>query len=198
KLARASANAPADVVIAPDRVDEVRDAVADALRRRVAVSFRYQAPDAPAMTRTVDPVQVLITDGQGYLQGWCHLREAMRTFHLDRVSEPQLTDIPITHADELLHEAFTSIGEDDEVTVRLPERLIPLLGDYVRPDNADIDDGVVTVRISISDPRSIKRVAARFGGHLVVHEPQVARAATRDWAADGLALYAHPEHFIDG
>jgi proteasome accessory factor C len=192
KLARASANAPAEVVIAPDTVDEVRDAVSNALKRGVAVSFRYQAPDAPAMTRTVDPVQVLITGGQWYLQGWCHLREAMRTFHLDRVSELVLTDIPITHADELLPEAFTTIGDDDEVTVRLPERLVPLLGDYVRADNAEIRDGVVTVRIPMSDPRSMKRVAGRFGGHLVVDHPDVARAVTREWAADGLALYRHP------
>src|SRR5690606_25523832 len=69
KLARAAANAPADVVIAPTAVDEVRQIVSEALRRGVAVSFRYQAPDAAATTRTVDPVQVLITDGQWYLQG---------------------------------------------------------------------------------------------------------------------------------
>ncbi|GGD79100.1 helix-turn-helix transcriptional regulator [Microbacterium murale] len=192
KLSRASANAPAEVVIAPDAVDAVRDAVSNALSRKVAVSFRYQAPDAAATTRTVDPVQVLITGGQWYLQGWCHLRQAMRTFHLDRVSEPELTDIPITHADELLPEAFTTIGDDDEVTVRLPERLVPLLGDYVRADNAEVHGGVVTVRIPIADPRSIKRVAGRFGGHLEVHLPEVARTATRDWAADGLALYRHP------
>src|SRR5690606_33852449 len=86
KLARASRDVPADVVIAPGAVDEVRNAVAAALRAGVAVSFRYQAPDAEPTRRTVDPVQVLITNGQWYLQGWCHLRQAMRTFHLDRVS----------------------------------------------------------------------------------------------------------------
>ncbi|WP_206476518.1 YafY family protein [Microbacterium sp. KRD172] len=192
KLSRASANAPAEVVIAPDTVDAVRDAVSSALSRGVAVSFRYQAPDAAATTRTVDPVQVLITGGQWYLQGWCHLRQAMRTFHLDRVSEPELTDIPITHADELLPEAFTEIGDDDEVTVRLPERLVPLLGDYVRADNSEVHAGVVTVRIPIADPRSIKRVAGRFQGRLEVQHPDFARAATRDWAADALALYRHP------
>ncbi len=192
KLSRASANAPAEVVIAPGAVDAVREAVASALSRGVAVSFRYQAPDAPATTRTVDPVQVLITGGQWYLQGWCHLREAMRTFHLDRVSEPELTEIPITHADELLPEAFGTIGDDDEVTVRLPERLVPLLGDYVRADNAEHSDGFVTVRVPIADPRGIKRIAGRFGGHLEVRHPEVARTATREWAAAGLALYRHP------
>jgi proteasome accessory factor C len=70
------------------------------------VSFTY-APDA---ARTVDPVKVLITNGQWYLQGWCHL--APRDAHLppDRVSEPRLTDIPITHGDEPVPELFAGDG----------------------------------------------------------------------------------------
>lgn len=192
KLARAAADAPADVVIAPSAVDEVRDIVASALGRGVAVSFRYQAPDAVAMTRTVDPVQVLITNGQWYLQGWCHLREAMRTFHLDRVSGPELTEIPITHADSPIPEAFGTSSDVAAVTVQLPDRLVPLLGDFVRPDNAETHDGQVTVHIRMADPRGIKRVAGRFGGELAVRDPDIARSATREWAEDGLALYAHP------
>ncbi len=192
KLAQAAADAPADVVIAPSAVDEVRDAVSAALRRGVAVSFRYQAPDAAPTTRTVDPVQVLITNGQWYLQGWCHLREAMRTFHLDRVSEPELTEIPITHADAAVPDAFGTANADTEVTVRLPRRLVPLLGDYIRSDNTRERGDDVMVSIRMSDPRGIKRLAGRFGGKLEVSDPEIARSATREWAAAGLALYPHP------
>jgi proteasome accessory factor C len=192
KLARAASDAPADVVIAPSAVDEVRDVVARALSSRVAVSFRYQAPDAAPTTRTVDPMQVLITDGQWYLQGWCHMRQAIRTFHLDRVSAPELTDIAIAHADDHLPEPFTGMGEDGEVTIHLPERLSPLLGAYLRTDNTETVDGTTSVRIRMADPRSIKRLAARFGGSLIVSDPSVARTATREWAAAGLALYRQP------
>ncbi|MGP6171179.1 helix-turn-helix transcriptional regulator [Microbacterium sp. A196] len=193
KLSRASADVPADVVIAPGAVDEVRDVVAAALHASVAVSFRYQAPDAAPTTRTVDPVQVLITNGQWYLQGWCHLREAMRTFHLDRVSDPELTKIPITHADAVVTDTFDSVDEDIEVMVTLPRRLVPLLGDYAHEENTEIDGDVARVRIRLSDPRGIKRVAGRFGGCLEVQEPRTARVATREWAEAGLALYRQPE-----
>lgn len=192
KLSRAAANAPADVVIAPTAVDEVRKVVSEALRRGVAVSFRYQAPDAAATTRTVDPVQVLITNGQWYLQGWCHLREATRTFHLDRVSVPELTEIPIAHADVMIPEAFGAAGDDAEATVRIPNRLVPLLGDYVRPESTSHDGDHAVIGIHLSDPRGIKRIAARFGGELEVTAPEAARMATRDWAASGLALYPYP------
>lgn len=195
KLARAASDAPVEVVIAPGAVDEVRDVVARALSSGVAVSFRYQAPDAAETTRTVDPVQVLITNGQWYLQGWCHMREAMRTFHLDRVSAPELTDIPISHAGDQVPEPFSAAGGDDEVTVRVPERVAPLLGDYLRPGNAETRDGFTTVRIRLADPRGIKRLAGRFGGQLEVLAPAVARTAAHDWASAGLALYHQP---IDG
>ncbi|WP_341974874.1 WYL domain-containing protein [Microbacterium sp. LWO13-1.2] len=194
KLSRGAANAPAEVVVAPSAVDHVRQVVARGVQEGVAVSFTYQAPDAAPTTRTVDPVQILITNAQWYLQGWCHLREAMRTFHLDRVSDPQLTDIPITHAGDSVPEAFSAVDDEGEVRVVLPERLAPLLGGFLSADNVETRDGVLEARLRLADPRGIKRVAARFGGALEVKDPGIARTATREWAAAGLALYRHPQH----
>ena len=177
KLSRGAADAPADVVVAPSAVDEVREAVARGLQHGVALSFTYQAPDAAPTTRTVDPVQILITNGQWYLQGWCHLRQAMRTFHLDRVSAPVLTDIPITHGGDLV-----------------PERLAPLLTGFLpRGTEHTVVNGTVTMKLHLADPRGIKRLAARFGGSMVVLDPGIARSAARDWAASGLALYRRPD-----
>ncbi|MFK4760699.1 helix-turn-helix transcriptional regulator [Microbacterium sp. ZW T5_45] len=193
KLSRGAADAPAEVVVAPSRVDEVREAVARGLQEGVALSFTYQAPDAEPTTRTVDPVQILITNAQWYLQGWCHLRQAMRTFHLDRVSDPRLTDIPITHHGEHVPDAFSTDAEDGEVVVRLPSRLAPLLGAFLTADNASADGDDVVVRLRMADPRSVKRIAARFGGALEVVEPGLARAAAREWADAGLALYRYPD-----
>ncbi|MCT1476544.1 YafY family protein [Microbacterium sp. p3-SID336] len=193
KLSRGAADAPADVVVAPSAVDEVREVAARGLQEGVAISFTYQAPDASPTTRTVDPMQILITNGQWYLQGWCHMREAMRTFHLDRVSAPVLTDIPITHGGDQVPEAFAGLADEGEVTVRVAERLSALLAGFVPAEALDAVDGEVTARLHLADPRGIKRLAARFGGAMEVLEPGVARAATREWAASGLALYHRPD-----
>ncbi|MDR6868215.1 proteasome accessory factor C [Microbacterium resistens] len=190
KLSRGAAGLPADVIVAPGPVDEVRTLVGQALQSGVAISFTYRAPDASPTTRTVDPVKVLITNGQWYLQGWCHLRKAMRTFHLDRVSDPRLTDIPIEHGEDPVPELFAIGAEDGEATVRLPEGNAPLMSDYLdRAANVASAAGVVTARLRIGDPLTLKRLAGRFGGRLEVIEPRAARAATHDWAAAGLALY---------
>ncbi|MBT2485882.1 MULTISPECIES: YafY family protein [unclassified Microbacterium] len=193
KLSRGAADAPADVVIAPSAVDAVREVVARGVQNGVAVSFTYQAPDAAPTTRTVDPMQILITNGQWYLQGWCHMRRAMRTFHLDRVSEPTLTDIPITHAGDQVPEAFAGLEDEREVTVRVSERFAPLLSGFLPAETLEAVDGTVTAHLHLADPRGIKRLAARFGGAMEVVEPGLARIATREWAASGLDLYRHPD-----
>ncbi|WP_243225730.1 YafY family protein [Microbacterium sp. CIAB417] len=197
KLSRGAADAPAAVVVATDAVDEVREVVSRALRDGVAVSFTYQAPDADATIRTVDPVQVLITNGQWYLQGWCHTREAMRTFHLDRVSAPRLTDIVSTHQDDAAPEPFVGgTGADGNVTVRVPTALLPLLAGFQADEPASGD--VALARIRLADPRGIRRLAGRFGGRMEVLSPVVARTATREWAAAGLALYHRPDDDVAG
>ncbi|MGW9111894.1 helix-turn-helix transcriptional regulator [Microbacterium sp. NPDC055683] len=190
KLARGASAAPADVVVASGPVDEVRTLVSRAIGEGVALSFTYRAPDAEPTTRTVDPVSVLITDGQWYLQGWCHLRRAMRTFHLDRVGDVRLTGIPIAHgpgADE--PQPFGEAEGDHVVAVRYRQEHAPLLGDYLRTAEIERADGVETARIRLADPLSLRRLATRLGGRLEIVGPASARQAARRWADDALALY---------
>lgn len=189
KLARGASGTPAEVIVAPGPVDSVRDTVATALRRGVAVSFTYKAPDAAPTIRTVDPVKVHIADGQWYLQGWCHLREAMRTFHLDRVSDLRLTDIPITHAGEPAPGWFETSEDDVVARIRFPEAVARLLGDYLDRAVLDTEDGMTTATMRIADEFSLRRLAVRRGGEVEVLEPEAARRAAAEWAEAGLAQY---------
>lgn len=189
KLARGASGVPADVIVAPQAVDDVRVAVADALREGVAVSFTYKAPDAPVTTRTVDPVKVHISSGQWYLQGWCHLRQAMRTFHLDRVSEVRLTGIPITHGGEPVPELFEPSETDAVAEVAVRAAVVPLLADYLDRAAVEGTGDVRTAQIRVADERSLKRVAARHSGDVEVRAPESARRAVAAWAEAGLAQY---------
>jgi proteasome accessory factor C len=189
KLARGVSSTPAEVIVAPGPVDEVRQAVARALREQVAVQFTYKAPDAAPTTRTVDPVKVHIANGQWYLQGWCHLRKAMRTFHLDRVSDLTPTDIRAVHREEPSPGWFQPGEGDVTVTVRFPSALAPLLGDYL--DRAELEtSGETTIAsMRVADERSLRRLATRRGGEVEIIAPEGARRAAAEWAAAGLAQY---------
>ncbi|OCG73094.1 helix-turn-helix transcriptional regulator [Microbacterium sediminis] len=189
KLAAGASAAPADVVVVPPRVDEVRELVSRALRERVAVSFTYRAPDAPATTRTVDPAKVVISNGQWFLQGWCHLRRAMRTFNLERISDPRLTDTPAEHGNEAVPELFEPSADDEVAVIRFRSEIAPLVGEYL--DRAEVEEagGVSTARLRVADARSLKRLAARRGGAVEILEPAAARRATVEWTEAALALY---------
>ena len=190
KLSRGASAAPADVIVAPGPVDEVRVAVSDAVRRGMAVACRYLALDAPATTRTVDPVTVRIADGQWYLQGWCHMREAMRTFHLERVSDITITDIAVGRHGDDVPELFASTTGDTEAIIRFPSQLAPLLGEILRDAELQTVRTKTTARMRIADPAALKRIAARRGGDVEILEPSGARRSAAEWAAAGLANYS--------
>ncbi|WP_241245864.1 WYL domain-containing protein [Microbacterium sp. 4R-513] len=189
KLARGAATAPAEVIVAPEPVDAVRGTVAAAVREGVAVSFTYKAPDAAPTTRTVDPVKIQIASDQWYLQGWCHMRQAMRTFHLDRVSDLRLTDIPVTHGEEPAPGWFETTSDEIVARVRFPAAVAPLLGEYVDRAEVETIEGVSMATMRIADELSLRRLAARRGGALEIIEPAGARRAAADWAEAGLAQY---------
>lgn len=189
KLTAGSAPDPVNVIVAPPQADAVRTVVADALRQRRAVSFTYRAPDAEPTTRTVDPVRVHITSGEWYLQGWCHLRHAMRTFHLDRVSDVAVTDIAITHTADDTSLAFSDTSEGTDAVIRYPSQLASLVGDYLRGAQITVDHANSIARFSVGDPLTLKRLAALRSGTIEVLEPESARAATADWAKRALEQY---------
>jgi proteasome accessory factor C len=190
KLARGASATPADVIVAPAPVDSVRVTVDQALRRGVAVSFTYKAPDAAPTTRTVDPVKVHLANGQWYLQGWCHLREAMRTFHLDRVSAVELTDLPVEHGQEPVPALFEPGAEDLVARIRFPASIAVLLGDYLDRAEVAVDGDTATATMRVADEHSLRRLAARHGGEVEILEPAAARVAAAQWARAGLAQYA--------
>lgn len=189
KLEKGAASAPADVIVVPPPVDAVRVAVDEALQSGVALSFTYKAPEAAPTTRTVDPVKVHIANGEWYLQGWCHLRQAMRTFHLDRVSDARLTDIPITHGDERVPALFAPGENDIEVRVRFADNVLPLLGGYFDRAVLESEGGITTATLQVADEHSLKRLAARRGGAIEIVSPPAARCAAAAWAEAGLAQY---------
>ena len=63
-----------------------------AVRMRRGVAFHYESHDRTTSRREVEPYGVVHMDGRWYVVGRCRLREALRTFRLDRVSELELSD----------------------------------------------------------------------------------------------------------
>jgi predicted DNA-binding transcriptional regulator YafY len=63
---------------------------AAAIRSGKRIRFGYESHDGSATRREIEPYAVMHTDGRWYLIGRCLMREAMRTFRLDRVTDVQV------------------------------------------------------------------------------------------------------------
>ncbi|MDQ2075751.1 YafY family protein [Marinimicrobium sp. ABcell2] len=58
-----------------------------AIEAEQTVGFVYQPPEQKAIERHVDPYGLTFWNGRWYLSGFCHLRQAMRSFRLDRIDK---------------------------------------------------------------------------------------------------------------
>ena len=143
--------------------------------------------------RRVDPLRVESFDDDWYLRGWCHLREAVRTFRLDRISNAVITDAPIEHrADEvrLPDRLFEASPERPRGHDRGRAGAMSLLVDYI-PDGATSTevDGRIRTTLRVSHFHGLKRLIASMPGVATVVAPPSARAAVAEWAAAGAARY---------
>lgn len=139
QIHRSLAHAPIREARDPKRVAEHLQLLHDAVALKRTVSMRYTATGAEATERNVDPYGLFYRHGAWYLVGWCHLRQAERTFHLGRIEELRLTftdrqgnqfEVPknfqlsmYVHARawELPHESSVT------VTIKLDQRLQPAI-----------------------------------------------------------------------
>jgi predicted DNA-binding transcriptional regulator YafY len=79
---------PPDVRPRPEVVVTVSTAVVEGRR----VEMRYRAFGAEDTLRQLDPYGLVYRAGFWYTVGYCHLRQALRTFRLDRMQEIGLLD----------------------------------------------------------------------------------------------------------
>jgi len=194
KLSRGASAAPTPVAVETAETDGTLALLRSAIEQGVQIEFEYVSSTGVAERRRVDPLRVESMDADWYVRGWCHLREAVRTFRLDRISNPVITTEPITRGprDVNLSDAlFEDTPEDVLVTIDVAASAAPLLRDYLS-DGAKLEehDGRVRTTIRVAQYHGLKRLIAGMPGVAKVVAPAEARAAVAEWAAAGAARYA--------
>ncbi len=193
KLARGASAEPSRVAVEESESDASLATVRRAVERGVQVEFDYLSSRGDSEHRRVDPLRIESVDADWYLRGWCHLREAVRTFRLDRIGALQLTDEAITRraGDVTLPDAlFEGTVDDLTVTVDVAATALPLVADYLAPGAATTESGgVVRTSIRVSHYHGLKRLIGGLPGVVTVVEPPEARAVVAEWAASAAARY---------
>ncbi|HEU4807689.1 MAG TPA: WYL domain-containing protein [Homoserinimonas sp.] len=193
KLSRGASAAPTQLAVEDTETDATLAVIRESVAAGVQVEFGYRGHRGEAERRRIDPLRIESLDADWYVRGWCHLREAVRTFRLDRISDPHRTDAPITHhsQDVTLPDSLFEVSLDDlEVTLELSASALPLLEDYIRDNPVTmVADNRVRAVIRVSHLHGLKRLIASMPGVVTVVGPPEARAAVADWAAAGAARY---------
>ncbi|MGA9351336.1 MAG: YafY family protein [Anaerolineae bacterium] len=164
-------------------------------RRRVTVAYRSRGQSEP-LQRDFDPYALIHRWGWWYVIGHCHLREAVRTFRVDRIIEltllNQIFQVP---GDFDIQEYLAAEPEaQPQVQVRMcfaPEAALLALDDRAFWDTVDEQpDGSVIVTFAALDLEWPARLAFSYGPHAVVLEPEELRCLVSERARAIAAQYA--------
>ena len=193
KLSRGASGLPSEVAVEGSESDDSLALIRESVAKKVQLEFDYLSSTGERERRRVDALLVESVDADWYLRGWCHLREAIRTFRLDRISNLTITDEPISHTvgDVTLPETlFEGSADDLVVTIDVSASAEALLADYI-PDGAVRTevDGRVRTAVRVSHYHGLKRLIASMPGVATVVEPAEARQIVADWASAGAARY---------
>ncbi len=162
--------------------------VAAAITARHTLFFGYESHAGARSRREVEPYGLLHIDGRWYFVGRCLMRQALRTFRLDRASGFEQGDQPFHRPagfdiKAYLRQAmpFVQSAHNIEVWLDIPfaeaqRTLVPW-----RVSIASEDSGTV-LRCGRDDLRPFAVMLLSFGCRVVVRHPQALRDAFNDLA----------------
>ena len=169
----------------------------EAVRAGTTVSIHYYTPNTDTVSeRRVDPLGVSLVDGHWYLRGWCHLREDVRSFRVDRIEacsdsgEAHGRDPGLTHA---MAVAPAEADGTTDVVLSIPRSDLWRVEAYPSREVRDDGDRCV-VTYAIRSPWVLGQMLLRLGAHTHVVNasqlpPELAEAGSVI-AASVLELYA--------
>ena len=174
---------------------EVISTLSLAIQQCRQVRVQYGDTDAPS-ERVVDPYTVICYQARWYMVGYCHLRQARRTFRLDRIRSVTLLDSGFDQPhgfDGLAYmlDSFAAIPDrwDIEVLLTMP---IEAAQQHIPRETATLVQEADKVRLhsSMPDLDYVARLLIRLGCPMTIIAPDELRTKFLEIAAE-LTQIAH-------
>ncbi|MCP9988663.1 MULTISPECIES: helix-turn-helix transcriptional regulator [Streptomyces] len=164
-----------------------------AISERRRLWLRYYSPARDELTeREVDPIR-LFAVGHTYMEAWCRLSEARRTFRLDRVAEIRLLDEPSAPPEIELRDLSEGLvqpsADDPEVVVEVGPGGRWVAEYYPHDSAEELPDGGLRITLRTPDPASLRRLAFRLGRDGRIVSPEALAESARRAAREALAAY---------
>ncbi|WP_069814190.1 helix-turn-helix transcriptional regulator [Streptomyces sp. TP-A0874] len=188
-----TAGASARLSVTFESEGEVFADVDRAIARRRRLWLRYYSPARDELTeREIDPIR-LFAVGHTYVEAWCRLSEARRTFRLDRVAEIRVLDEPAEppplELRDLSQELIQPAAEDPKVVIEVGPAGRWVAEYYPHDSAEERADGGLRITLRTPDPASLRRLALRLGRDGRIVAPRELAESARTAAAEALAAY---------
>lgn len=174
--------------------------VANALVLRQQMHIEYSGIDRKEKTqRNISPQRLLYYRDNWYLDAWCHLREQLRSFALERISQCNLLDTKAVDIDDKqLNEHFTrSYGIFSGTPTQLAEvRFSGKAARWVTEQQWHPEqkgqfnlDGSYELQIPYRDPRELIMDILKYGENAEVIKPESLREMAIEKLSKALGNY---------
>ena len=192
KIAALVGTAPAEAVMLDDVLPPdhaVIEALKRGIRDRLVVQLEYlTAGRLEVSSRRVEPYLLFRSQDAWYLEAYCLLAKAQRTFKLERIRSARLTETPYTPRPEVdLTSGRSGLAfAPGEVATWSTVRFAPRWRRHLEDRGAGfvtLPDGRLEARIPYADEAWMAYEVLRFLGEAVLEQPQSARERVRDLAA---------------
>jgi len=167
-----------------------------AAREQQRVNMLYQSTTGDKTTeRQIDPYALGHRAGWWYLVGYCHLRNAPRTFRVDRIQSLEVLSQTFQMPDDFDIHTYLASEFAYQPIVRAKLRFTAE-GAFIAKSNVagwesleENPDGSVDVSLSAPDLPWLASMTISFANLVTVLEPPELREMVRDWARSVVELY---------
>jgi len=175
--------------------------VAGALLQRQRLDIRYHGRGSDKESqREISPQRLTHYRDNWYLDAWCHQRNALRSFAVERLRaakmlEKRAKDVAEMELDAHFSTSYGIFAGKPEHTAVLrftPQRTRWVAEEQWHPQQQGrmLEDGGYELRIPYSDPRELAMDILKHGAEVEVVAPESLRQMLREHLRDALGRYA--------
>jgi predicted DNA-binding transcriptional regulator YafY len=171
-----------------------------AVREQRQVNMVYRSSSAERQARDLDPYALVYRWGWWYAIGYCHLRQDLRSFRVDRIAELALSGQVFQIPDDFDIQGYLAAEMQDQPKVQARLRFAPQAANVARANRsywATLDegpDGSVEVTFLAPDLVWAASSALAYGPLVTVLEPSELRQMVSEWAQAIAGLYQPADH----
>jgi len=166
--------------------------------KRLSIEYRARSSNKHSR-RDVSPQNLLYYRENFYLDAWCHLREELRIFAVDRIESAEiLPEDAIVLPESELHTYFASAygifsgaARHTAVLVFSAERARWIADEHWHPEQQTkrLDDGRFELRVPFNDHRELLMDILKYGADVEVRGPEFLVAAVVEQVEKMRAMY---------